>query len=83
MARLLLLVAALFVLTGVVSANGHGQGQPATFNCQEDGYFADTGRKCVVYYRCANGDLTAFGCDKGFLFDQGKSRCLPSATVSC
>ncbi|KAG7170336.1 putative Chitin binding Peritrophin-A domain-containing protein 16 [Homarus americanus] len=79
----LLLFSLLAVVVARVAANGHDVGQPATFDCTQDGFFADHGRNCVVYYRCANGDMTAFGCNKGHLFDETSSKCLPADSVTC
>ncbi|XP_066952689.1 uncharacterized protein [Macrobrachium rosenbergii] len=75
----------LFVSVLVVSAlaNGRGQGQPPTFVCQEDGYFADFYRSCVVYYRCEGGVKQTFGCPDGQLFDEGKAACVPQENVLC
>ncbi|XP_071521563.1 U-scoloptoxin(01)-Er1a-like [Panulirus ornatus] len=85
MGRLLLL--AVFAVMVVCAAAGHGQdvGQPETFEClgKPDGYYADHDRNCVVYYRCAHGELTAFGCEGNTLFDETQNKCLPYDSVSC
>ncbi|KAK8407881.1 hypothetical protein O3P69_002432 [Scylla paramamosain] len=76
------LLAVVMVATRV-AANGRDQGQPATFECPSDGYFADRGRDCIPYYHCVNGQHTVFGCQKGFKFDQLAKKCRPASVVNC
>ncbi|XP_064093323.1 uncharacterized protein LOC135206059 isoform X2 [Macrobrachium nipponense] len=62
---------------------GGALGQPPTFVCQEDGYFADFHRSCTVYYRCEGGVKQTFECPTGELFDEGKAMCVPQEDVQC
>ncbi|KAK3865026.1 hypothetical protein Pcinc_029335 [Petrolisthes cinctipes] len=67
----------------VVSRHGPGIGQPDTFECPGDGYYADHGRDCVVYYQCQGQQVTALGCDEGKKFDERRKRCRPAHRVDC
>ncbi|XP_037790273.1 uncharacterized protein LOC119585669 [Penaeus monodon] len=81
MSRLLLLVA-LAVFTAYV-ANGHGHGQPPTFECEEDGIFVDIYRDCQVFYHCEDGVQTTSGCHNGYRYDLETYTCRPPTEVSC
>jgi len=80
---------------GILGVNGTGL--TSDFNCShhKNGYFADVGRDCRVFYFCyrtrdglfgAIGDVDYYEkitliCDKGMQFDQRTLSCTPSASA--
>ncbi|KAK4299594.1 hypothetical protein Pmani_028135 [Petrolisthes manimaculis] len=80
---LVLYVVSLLMMSVSVSGHGPGIGQPDTFECPGDGYFADHGRECVVYYKCQGQQVTALGCDEGKKFDERRKRCRLAHLVDC
>ncbi|XP_042857718.1 uncharacterized protein LOC122244003 [Penaeus japonicus] len=77
------LAVVLAVLTACVVANGQGQGQPPTFECESDGLFLDFYRDCQVYYRCEGGVKETSGCHDGYRFDLETLSCRPPNEVDC
>merc|ERR1711915_91586 len=84
MSRLVLLVAlVIFVIVALVNAGSIKSGPPPSFECTEDGFFADYHRGCQVYYHCDAGVKITYGCPEGFLFNEEVKACLKAETVSC
>merc|ERR1711915_515295 len=85
MTKLILVAILAAAVVSVCSGQGHGAGggPPPTFQCEEDGFFADYYRGCQIFNVCKAGVKSTYGCERNLCFNEAVRSSQPCEMVDC